>query len=109
MKKLIAIALLAAFSTTAAAQSTTSQAHITQISTGWGYDSFSLFASVPLPNPAGCPLTDSATVSADSSGYKTYYATALTAFTNDFPVTIVVSNTACDGSRPKIIGVAMTH
>jgi hypothetical protein len=109
MKKLIASALFAAFSTCAAAQSTTVPAHITQVSTGWGYDSFSVFLSVPLPNPAGCPLTDSASVSSDSSGYKTYYAAALTAFTNDFPVTLVISNTACEGSRPRIVGVALTH
>lgn len=109
MKKLIAIAIIATTSATAAAQTTTSPAHITQVSTGWGYDSFSLFVSTPLPNPAGCALTDSATVSADSSGYKTYYAAALTAFTNDFPVTLVISNSACEGSRPRIVGVGMTH
>lgn len=109
MKRIIAIVAASALSAAAGAQTVTSQAHVTRVSTGWGYDSFSLFLSTPLPNPAACPLTDSATVSSDSPGYKTYYAAALTAFTNDFPVTVVISNTSCEGQRPKIIGVSLTH
>jgi hypothetical protein len=108
--KVAAIATILALASAASiAQTASSEAHITQISTGWGYDSFSVFLSAPLPNPAACPLSDSATVSADSPGYKAHYAAALTAFNGDFPVTLVISNTACDGSRPKIVGVAIKH
>jgi len=109
MKTILVAAMLAVVSTGAAAQQTTAPAHIAQIVTGWGYDSFSVNLGTAISNPAGCPASDMAVVSTDSPGYKTYYAAALTAFANDLPVSLVISTTACEGTRPRIIGIQMTH
>jgi len=108
MRKVLALVLLAA-STGAAAQTTTSPVPIKQLVAGWGYDSFSISIGTALPNPAGCPSNDMAVVSLDSPGYKTYYAAALTAFNSDSPVSLVLSNTACEGPRPRIIGIQLGH
>nr|WP_063573922.1 hypothetical protein [Luteibacter rhizovicinus] len=109
MKKILFAAMLALVSTAAAAQQSTATAHITQIVTGWGYDSFSVNLGSAINNPAGCAATDMAAVSTDSPGYKTYYAAALTAFSSDLPVTLVISTTACEGVRPRIIGIQLNH
>ena len=109
MKKTLAFAFLCTVSFAAAAQTTTAPARITQIVTGWGGDSFSVNIGTPLPNPAGCQATDIAASSAPNAGYKTYYAAALTAFANDTPVVLVLSNTECQGARPQLIGVMLSH
>lgn len=107
MKKILSAVLLSAISTCAAAQTTTAPAHITQIVTGWNSEVFSVNIGTPLPNPAGCPATDIAASAEANPGYKTFYAAALTAFSNDTPVVLVVSNTTCEGARPRLIGITL--
>jgi len=109
MKKIFAAIAISTLSASAIGQTTTATAHISQLVTGWGYDSFTVNLGTPIVNPANCPTNDAAVVSYDSQGYKTYYAAALTAFTTDSPVQLVISNTTCEGPRPRIIGIQMTH
>ncbi|KAF1006882.1 MAG: hypothetical protein GAK28_02201 [Luteibacter sp.] len=109
MKKLIVGTVLALVSTASFAQYQTPPARITQIVTGWASDSFSLNMGAPAYNPAGCQATDIYASDISNPGYKTFYAAALTAFATDTPVVLVVSTTECQGARPKLMSVTLTH
>jgi hypothetical protein len=81
---------------------------ITQLRTGWDSDSFGIVISAPQINPAGCSVNNQGYVSnLDQSGYHTYYAAALTAYTARKQVSITVHNSQCVGPFPKIIGINM--
>jgi hypothetical protein len=82
---------------------------ITSVGTGWGADSFALWITSPIPNPANCPSVDLVSSISTDPGYKTYYAAALTAWATNSPVTIIVSNTQCTENRPRIIAVNLEH
>lgn len=113
MKKLFAISAMVTLSAIAclptAAQTTVGPLNIQSIVAGWGSDSFSLNIGGAIPNPAGCPSPDIVGISDTDGGYKTLYAAALTAWSNNTPVVVVISNTTCSGARPKLIGLNLQH
>lgn len=78
---------------------------ITKIRTGWGADAFAIETGQPISNPASCAVPDGYASGSNEPGYKTYYATTLTAFAMKKPVTIIVSDTECSSFRPKIMGI----
>ncbi len=78
------------------------------IKTGWGIDAFGItpVGQAAIVNPASCSLTDQYMADLSLSvGYKTYYAAALTAFSLQKKIYVIVSNTQCSQSRPMIIGI----
>lgn len=87
------------------AQTVVSHTIINTVTTGWGYDAFGLMIAAPVPNPAGCTLSDFPLSNGTDPGFKTYYAAALTAWSTNSPVSIVISNTQCSNNRPRIIGI----
>lgn len=88
------------------AQSTVDNAHITSIGTGWNADTFGIYTSEAMINPAGCASADLYSVDSTAPGYKLYYTASLIAFQNKQLVKIAVSNTECaSNGRPKLIGV----
>jgi hypothetical protein len=104
--KAIASILLAVCMIDAGAQTTTQSVSITKIRTGWAGDVFTLeTAGFPILNPAGCTLPDGYLADISSAGYKTHLAAALTAFSTDKKVTIIISDHDCVLSRPKIWGI----
>lgn len=80
---------------------------IKMVRTGWNSDAFAIVPVEAVQNPAGCPSADGYLSEKSSPGYSTYYAAALTAYTNNRPVMVVVDNRSgeCSGGRPRIIGV----
>ena len=102
-----AAAVAAVFmSGSAVAQSSAGRMTIAGLSTGWNSDTFGISTAGITPiNPAGCPLTDLYEVESGDPGYKTFYAAALTAYTNGTPAEVIVSNSECRQSRPKIMGI----
>ena len=78
---------------------------ITRIRTGWNGDTFAIETNQTIVNPAKCTYPDAYMSSATEPGYKTYLAATMTAFSMNKPVTIIVSDTECVASRPKIWGV----
>lgn len=82
---------------------------ITKIRTGWGSDTFAIETNQQILNPAGCSSPDGYISTAADAGYKTHYAAALLAFALVKQVTIVVSDTECLASRPKILGIYVTQ
>lgn len=70
-------------------------AHITELATGWGKDTWGIYTDVPVANPANCPNNTQYVSDATDPGNRTYLATALAAFVNKLPITVVVSNTQC--------------
>ncbi len=109
MKHVMFGAVLALVSTASFAQSTVGPVHLTQVVTGWNSEAFSVNIGTAVPNPAGCGATDLAGTSVANPGYKTFYAAALTAMANDTPVMLIVSNTACEGARPRLIGITLNR
>ncbi|MBB6184504.1 hypothetical protein [Oleiagrimonas soli] len=111
IKKIVAlnaIILASIFSATAAhAQSTsTSNIYITNISSGWSANTFSIGTAETVINPAGCPHTDVYSVDGTAPGFKLHVMASITAFQNNQKVQITVSNTECaSNGRPEIIGV----
>ncbi|WP_266169236.1 hypothetical protein [Dyella subtropica] len=104
----VIVATSIALSSAALAQATSGQMIINNMMTGWGADSFAIqtYGYTPV-NPANCPSSDYYQVDGIDGGYKTLYAAALIAYTNRTPVYIVVSNTDCRNTRPKIIGITL--
>jgi ABC-type proline/glycine betaine transport system substrate-binding protein len=90
------------------AQAQSASATISKVRTGWNDDSFALEIDVPLVNPAGCSTPDGYASNIASAGYKTFLSAALMAYGTGKPVTLIVSNTECVLSRPKIIGVYLS-
>lgn len=101
----LAISLLSLFVETAHAQSSTGPVPISRIRTGWAADQFAIETGQAILNPANCPVPNGYHSSSSDPGYKTYYSAALTAFALGKNVTIIVSNTDCSVSGPRIIGV----
>lgn len=109
MKSIIIGAALVLATSASFAQTTVGPVHLQQVVTGWNSEAFSVNAGTAMPNPAGCGATDLAGTSINNPGYKTFYAAALTAMANDTPVLIVVSNSACEGARPRLIGITLNR
>jgi hypothetical protein len=88
------------------AQTVGSAGTISQVSAGWTSATFGVTTTAPFLNPAGCTSTDMYEVSeANDSGYSTYYAAVLTAYSTGSQIKVVVSNTVCTMTRPTIIGI----
>lgn len=87
------------------AQTTSSPGVITAIDTGWASDSVGVTNSAPIVNPAGCSAPVHYVTTSTTTGYNTYYAAILTAYSTGSQVVFVVSNTQCTYSAPTIIGV----
>lgn len=80
---------------------------ITMLRTGWNADSFAVALTAPIVNPANCPTPDGYLSISSQPGYNTYYAAALTAYSLNLRVMVVIDNTPgqCLFSRPKLIGI----
>ncbi|MFC5741148.1 hypothetical protein [Dyella tabacisoli] len=90
------------------AQSSSGQIYVNRMSTGWGTDSFGISTSGNTAvNPAGCSNTDLYSIDGTDPGYKTFYAAALTAYTNGTPVEVIISNQNCRQGRPMILGISL--
>jgi len=75
------------------------------IRTGWASDTFAIETGQAIVNPARCSAPDSYMAAISEPGYKTHYAAALLAFSSGKNVIVIVSDTDCSGSRPRIIGL----
>ena len=82
---------------------------ITMVRTGWNAEVFAVVLNVPVQNPAGCATPDGYLTEGSLPGYRTYLASALTAYANKSPVQVVVDNRACLIGRPKLIGINLTR
>jgi len=102
-----AFVLTSLFTSIAHAQSATGPVNLTKLRTGWAADQFALETGQAVLNPANCPVPNGYHSASTDPGYKTYYSTALTAFSLGKNVTIVVSNTECSVGGPRIIGLWM--
>lgn len=90
----------------ASAQTTVGPTAITLIRTGWNGDAFAIeTANLAIANPAKCSTPDAYMSGGGEPGYKTHYSATLMAFAMNKPIYIVVSNTECIATRPKIWGV----
>jgi hypothetical protein len=98
------IAALICLSSPAFSQ-TTAVGSITLIRTGWNFDSFGIVTREPIQNPANCPTPDGYVSDGTQPGYSTYYAAALTAYMANVPIQIVIHNSECVATRPKLIGI----
>jgi hypothetical protein len=87
------------------AQTASAAGVITSIETGWSSDSIGVTNSAAIVNPAGCSAATHYVTTSAMSGYNTYYAAILTAYSTGSQVVFVVSNTQCTYSAPTIIGV----
>ncbi len=112
ISSLLKIAGVACFSLITAAEASAQVATvipnvtISKIRTGWAADQFGLeTAGTPIINPAGCPVPDGYMTDSTQSGYKTFLMMATMAMATEKKVTIVVSNSECNVSRPKIWGI----
>jgi hypothetical protein len=82
---------------------------IKSIATGWNSDTFGISTGTTAINPANCASTDVYASTSADSGYKTYYAAALTAVSTGINVSIVVDNGACaSNGRPRIMGLTLS-
>lgn len=107
-RRLAPLLLLVALPMPLRAQTTTNDANtIVRVGTGWDCDCFLVTVNRPVINPAGCPTPDGYMAEAASSGYKTHYAAALTAFSIGRPIYITASNSSCVHGRPRVIGVVI--
>ena len=79
--------------------------NISGIRTGWNGDFFAIVSADPVKNPASCPSADGYLSENSQPGYKTYYAAALTAYSINSKVTIIIDSTKCSLGRPKLIGI----
>jgi hypothetical protein len=104
MKKFMATATFLFLATNAYAE-TSINTTVQGIRTGWGGDYFAVVSPDAIQNPAHCPSPDGYVSESSHPGYNTYYAAALTAFSINSKVTVVIDNTQCSLSRPKIIGI----
>ena len=78
---------------------------ITRIRTGWVADQFAIETNQTIVNPAGCIAPNGYISNISDPGYKTYYAAVLMAFALGKKVTVIISDTECMASTPKIIGI----
>lgn len=95
------------FSGTGFAQTAINHVSIKSIVTGWAADGFGLILNATVSNPAGCPQADMVSIVSTDPGYKTFYAAALTAWSTNSPVTLIVYNDQCSWVRPKILGITL--
>ncbi|HVT33149.1 MAG TPA: hypothetical protein VHE32_10905 [Rhodanobacteraceae bacterium] len=91
------------------AQSMTGPVDITWVRTGWNSDAIGVVTAQPIINPAGCPTADGYVSTSSRPGYQTYLSATLTAFALSTPVDITVLDTQCEGGRPVLIGINLTH
>jgi hypothetical protein len=82
---------------------------ISLIRTGWNTDSFSVVTAEPIRNPAHCPEPDGYMSLKSLPGYTTYYAAALTAYAANQTIQIIIHNSECALSRPKLIGINLVR
>lgn len=106
-KATLCLILFCGFATHAMAQSSTGRVKITGVRTGWNSDQVAVITSGTLPNPASCPSPDGVILTPSIPGYKTHYATILTAIAADKEVEITVANAGCTSGRPTFWGVNM--
>lgn len=78
---------------------------ISGIRTGWNGDYFAIVTRDPIKNPANCITPDGYLADSADPGYKTYYAAALTAYSIDSKMTVIIDSTSCSLNRPKLIGI----
>lgn len=102
------IVALVAVLQTASAQVSTPMAHITAVYQNWDTDQLLVLTDgSPFVNPAGCPATDSYSVSVSSPDVTHLQESMLmTAFANGNPVIFTIGTTCPDG-RPVIWAVNM--
>ena len=74
-----------------------------------GADAFAVETNQPVLNPAGCSCPDGYLATSSDAGYKTNYSAVLLEFALAKQVTIIVSDTECSSSRPKILGVYVSQ
>lgn len=96
---------LSLFAGRAQAQTAVGPVTISSVRAGWVADQFAIVTTQPISNPAKCPVADGYISAISEPGYKTYYALALMAFSTGKNVTLIISNTECTASRPRIIGI----
>lgn len=108
MQIVISILLfLTLFSGNAQAQTNTGAIPLAAIRTGWSNDLFTVDTGGTYLNPANCPAADGYYASGANPGYKTFYSVALLAFAMAKNVTVILSNSECTESRPRIIGITI--
>lgn len=107
VKIVLSLLLLCGLTTQAIAQSSTGRVKITSIRTGWNSDQVAVTTSGALPNPGGCPSPDGVILTPATPGYKTHYATILTAITADKEIEIIIAPTGCTSGRPTFWGIYM--
>lgn len=105
--QLLAAALAASAADATIAQTETSPLTIKKLRTGWNDDVFTVETNSPILNPANCPSLDAyaSPVGIGTPGYKTYLSAALVAYSTGKQVTVIIDNSTCSQSRPKIIGI----
>jgi ABC-type proline/glycine betaine transport system substrate-binding protein len=109
MPRLMLAALALSAACGASAQSMTGPVDITLVRTGWNSDAMAIVTAQPILNPAGCPTADGYVSTSSRPGYQTYLSATLTAFALSTPVVVTVLDSACDGGRPVLIGVNLSH
>ena len=98
---------LSLFAGKAQAQTSTGPIPVAAIRTGWSNDLFAIDTGGSYLNPANCPAADGYYAALAVPGYKTHLSVALLAFSLGKNVTVIVSNTECTESRPRIIGITI--
>lgn len=98
---------LAVLAGNAQAQTNTGEIPLAAIRTGWSNDLFTVDTGGSYLNPANCPVADGYYASGANPGYKTLYSVALLAFSMGKGVKVILSNTECTESRPRIIGITI--
>ena len=78
---------------------------ISGVRTGWNADQVAVTITGAIPNPARCSQPDGFILSPSTPGYKTHYATILTAFAMNKDVQIIVADTGCASNRPVFWGI----
>lgn len=101
------IVFLSIFISNAQAQTFVGSVPIAAIRTGWASDTFAIDTAGAYVNPANCPVADGYYSKTGDSGYKTFYAAVLMAFAMGKNVNVIISNTECSESRPRIIGLTI--
>ena len=109
MPRLMLAALTLSVACGAGAQSMTGLVDITMVRTGWNSDAMAVVTAQPIINPAGCPTTDGYVSTSARPGYQTYLSATLTAFALSTPVVVSVLDSGCDGGRPVLIGINLSH
>lgn len=77
---------------------------ITGIRTGWNSEQVGITINSAIPNPSNCPNLDGIVINTQTPGFKTHYATVLTAYSLGKTVNFVIGD-GCSSGRPVFWGV----